>query len=148
MKPKHEKGFSLIELLIVVVIVGLIAAIAIPYLQKAVGRAENGNAYASLKTLTKAQLNYFSLKGRYARLDELNAAEGNTLGITSGNQLRRGVFTLAMSPATPTDTELENNFQVIATKATTVSNTPCVLSVDASGYVDDVFSYGCVDFGD
>ncbi|NNE65295.1 MAG: hypothetical protein HKN33_01915, partial [Pyrinomonadaceae bacterium] len=108
--------------------------------------AENGNAYASLKTLTKAQLHYFSLNGRYARLDELNASEGNTLGTTNGNQIRRGVFTLAMSPSTPTDAELRDNFEVIATKAATVSNTPCVLSVDASGYVDDVFNYGCVEF--
>ena len=68
---KNEKGFSLVELLLVVVIIGLIASMAIPYLQKAVGRAENGNAYASLKTLTKAQLDYFATNGRYARLDEL-----------------------------------------------------------------------------
>ncbi len=145
---KNEKGFSLVELLLVVVIVGLIASIAIPYLQKAVGRAENGNAYASLKTLTKAQLSFFAKKGRYARLDELNSEEGNTLGITSGNQIRRGVFTLAMSPTDPTDAELKNNFQVIATKAATVSNTPCVLSVDSSGFIDDVFNYGCIDFGE
>lgn len=145
---KREKGFSLIELLLVVTIVGLIAAIAVPYLQKAVGRAQNGNAYASLKTLTKAQLSFYSNKGRYARLDELNAIEGDTLGVTIGNTLRRGVFTLAMSPAAPTDAELLDNFQVIATKAATVSNTPCVLSIDASGFVEDVFSYGCVEFGD
>lgn len=143
----NEKGFSLVELLLVVVIIGLIAAIGIPYLQKAVGRAENGNAYASLKTLTKAQLQYFTQNGRYGRLDEINAAEGNTLGIPAGAQIRRGVFTLSMSPATPTDTELKDNFEVIATKAATTSNTPCVLSVDASGYVVDVFSYGCVEFG-
>ena len=146
--PKNEKGFSLIELLLVVVIVGLIASIAIPYLQKAVGRAENGNAYASLKTATKAQLNFFAKRGRYARLDELNSEEGNSLGVTQGNQIRRGVFTLAMSPANPTDAELRDNFQIIATKAATASNTPCVLSVDASGYVDDVFNYGCVEFGE
>lgn len=145
---KNEKGFSLIELLLVVVIVGLIASMAIPYLQKAVGRAENGNAYASLKTVTKAQLNYYAHRGRYARLDELNTSEGETLGITSGSEIRRGVFTLSMSPASPTDAELRDNFQVIATKAPTVSNTPCVLSVDASGFVEDVFSHGCVEFGD
>ncbi len=143
----NEKGFSLIELLLVVVIIGLIAAMAIPYLQKAVGRAENGNAYASLKTLTKAQLQYFAQNGRYGRLDEVNASEGNTLGTQSGNEIRRGVFTLSMSPASPTDAELKDNFEVIATKAATVSNTPCVLSVDASGFVVDVFNYGCIEFG-
>jgi prepilin-type N-terminal cleavage/methylation domain-containing protein len=145
---KNDRGFSLIELLLVVTIVGLIAAIAVPFLQKAVGRAQNGNAYASLKTLTKAQISFFANKGRYARLSELNAAEGDTLGITDGDNLRRGVFTLAMSPATPTDAELLDNFQVIATKAASISNTPCVLSVDASGFVEDVFNYGCVEFGD
>jgi prepilin-type N-terminal cleavage/methylation domain-containing protein len=143
-----EKGFSLIELLLVVTIVGLIAALAVPYLQKAVGRAQNGNAYASLKTLTKAQLSFFSNKGRYARLAELNAMEGDALGTTDGNNIRRGVFTISMSPTAPTDAELLDNFEVIATKSATVSNTPCVLSVDASGYVEDVFSYGCVSFGD
>ncbi|MEZ5307547.1 MAG: prepilin-type N-terminal cleavage/methylation domain-containing protein [Pyrinomonadaceae bacterium] len=145
---KTEKGFSLIELLLVVVIVGLIAAIAVPYLQKAVGRAENGNAYASLKTMTKAQLAYFTNKSRYARLDELNAVEGGVLGRTEGNTIKRGVYTFAMSPATPTDGELASNFEIIATKAVTASNTPCVLSVDSSGFVEDVFSYGCVEFGD
>jgi len=148
MISKKERGFSLIELLLVVTIVGLIAAMAVPYLQKAVGNAENGNAYASLKTLTKAQLSYYSLHGRYARLSELNSEEGGSLGITEGNTIRRGVFTIAMSPVNPTDAELLDNFEAVATKAATVSNTPCVLSVDASGYVDDVFSYGCIEYGE
>lgn len=143
----NEKGFSLIELLLVVVIIGLVASIAVPHLQKAVGRAENGNAFASLKTLTKAQYQYYAQKGRYGRLDELNQNEGNTLGVQSGGEIRRGPFTLTMSPSSPTDTELRDNFEVIATKAPTISNTPCVLSVDASGYVVDVYSNGCIEFG-
>ena len=39
-----QKGFSLIELLLVLVILGIITVISIPWLQKAIGAARNGNA--------------------------------------------------------------------------------------------------------
>ncbi len=135
-----QSGFSLIELLLVVVILGIISTIAIPYLLKAVHRSEETNALASLRTVASAQVNYLSSKGRFARLDELNASQGNGLGTISGTDMIRGKFTFQMSPnASPTDAELKDAYTIIATKPGTAQESGYVVSVDQTGRVTQIF---------
>ena len=55
---KREKGFSLIELLIVVAIILIIAAIAIPNLLRAKISADEASAVASIKAINTAELSY------------------------------------------------------------------------------------------
>ncbi len=135
MKNKNEKGFSLIELVVVCTIIGIIASISVVYLRKAKYAAENGAIFATIKIMSKEELNHYVQHQRYARLDELNSIQGGGFGTTNSNSIKRGNFTFSMSPVTPTDTDLRDDYTIIATKVIDAAEVPYVVSVSPSGEV-------------
>lgn len=62
----NERGFTLIELMIVVVIIGILSALAIPRFSLASTRAKEKEADGILKSVHSMQAAYFANNGGYA----------------------------------------------------------------------------------
>ena len=96
---KKTKGFSLIELLIVVAIILIIAAIAIPNLLRARRSANEGSATASMRTLGSGELLYRSTNGSFTTLAGL--LSDSIIDNVLGSGTKSGYLFVAAAGAAP-----------------------------------------------
>jgi type IV pilus assembly protein PilE len=88
-------GFTLIELMVVVAIIGLLAAIAIPSYKDSTRRANRADAQITLSRLATLQERYFFRTNQYTGdfNDLISGVADNTTSITSDE----GYYTVALT---------------------------------------------------
>lgn len=104
----YMKGVTLIELMVVIVIVGILASIAVPSYRNYVIRAQRTDAMSALLRVTAAQEKFYLQNNTYASNALLDDAPPAGLGITG---TENGWYTLAIT----TTNGLARDFTVTAT---------------------------------
>lgn len=109
----NSKGYSLVEILIVVVIIGIIIVVAIPNFQESQRAAQTNAALATLRNLGAAQAVYFLANKQqcYGNLDDLSehiyldgrfsAGAVTYDGYTFSSEADRMTFTFHAAPVDP-----------------------------------------------
>ncbi|MEP6568875.1 MAG: prepilin-type N-terminal cleavage/methylation domain-containing protein [Acidobacteriota bacterium] len=112
MNRATQTGFSLVELLIVVVVIGIVAAIAVPNLLASRRAANEGSAQASIRTIHTCEATYRATQGagNYGTLDDLKGqyltddvlASGTKSGYSfAANPLAGGIGAQLYATAVP-----------------------------------------------
>lgn len=95
---KNKTGFTLLELLIVVIIIGILASLAIPQYLKVARRSWSAEALSNIGTLVKAEVIYYAEKGEL-----LTGQDFDSLVIEDPNDLPSAKFLYEVYGITPKD---------------------------------------------
>lgn len=123
-KKKADKGFTLVELLVVIVIIGILTAIALPSFLNQTAKAKQSEAKQNVSTVIKAQQSLRTEQARFTTsLDDLALGTLSTANASTTN------YDYSITSADPTiDTTVQAQSKDIALRsyngATVVASDP------------------------
>jgi len=152
---KNAKGFTLIELMIVVVIIGILAAIAMPQYNKYVARTQVAEAFALLGPVKQALTLYYQENGNFP--DDTDTMDRhNALGIAHWTELGGDyVRHIIVSPlarirvkffnTAPVNDLIKNKmFELWPTvNSGVITSWTCYNHTGIGNWIDDVYVHSC-----
>lgn len=122
MTSKRKRGFTLIELMIVLAIIAILAAIALPWWGRYTYRARRGDGQKVLMHVAQAEERYYTDYNKYT-------TDPKDLGYPSGNiSTENGYYTVGLASAS------SSQFVATATPIGVQANDACGdLSIDGTG---------------
>jgi type IV pilus assembly protein PilA len=148
---KGKKGFTLIELMIVVAIIGILAAIAIPNFLKFQAKSKMSEAKTNLGAIYTGELSYFGEQNAYSDFNAINWSPSGTPryhyslgGWADNNPTNRGAL-IALAPV-PTswvanlNNAVDSNGNAVIPVAPVIDNvaSPASFTAGAGGKISTV----------